>query len=343
MLPKPRTCAVNHRLQDFALTVDPDLSVVAPCFNEEGNLVELLRELHVHLDPLGIEWDVVLVDDGSRDRTAEVARGLAASDSRVRFVQFSRNFGKEAALLAGLEHARGNAVAIIDADLQHPPAMIPEMLERLTEMGEGQVVAKRDRAGDPFARKMLSRAYYRFVNTLIDVRLEDGIGDFRVLSRGVVDAVLRLTEANRFSKGLMTWVGFPVLVVPYKNVGRNAGATSWSFGNLVNYGIDGVLAFNSKPLRLIIYIGGWSVALAVLYVLYLIGSSILYGVESPGYITTIAAVVMFGGLQLVALGIIGEYVGRIYYETKRRPHYVAYGEAQGVRKNEQVVLDKASE
>lgn len=269
------------------------------------------------------QWELLLIDDGSRDQTAARITELAAADSRVRGVRFSRNFGKEAAMLAGLRYARGEMVLIMDADLQHPPALIPQLVARLQRGDVDQVVARRTRAGDSWARTKLAGVYYRWVNRLVDdVELENGVGDFRILSRRAVNALAQMHERSRFSKGLFSWIGFPTAVIDYDNRLRDGGQSSWTMRSLLNYGLDGILSFNTKPLRVAAATGLAAVALAALYVLFLVGDWVINGVSVPGYITLIAAIVGFSGLQLLALGLIGEYVGRIYQEVKARPHYI---------------------
>jgi len=297
------------------------LSVVVPCFNEQDVLAEFFEHLRDAVDPLVDQWEVVLVDDGSRDRTLDVIRALAEQNPHVRYISLSRNFGKEAAMLAGLTYATGDAVVLMDADLQHPPRLISQMLERFRE-GYDQVVAKRTREGDRVGRTFASRTYYWLVNRLVDVTLVDGVGDFRLLSRRAVDALLAMREYNRFSKGMFSWIGFSQVAIEYDNESRAAGETKWSFGRLLNYGVDGVLSFNNKPLRMSIYLGLAVTLLSLAYVAWEIVAVTVRGVDVPGYVTLLSAVVFLGGVQLIFLGVIGEYVGRIYYETKRRPHYV---------------------
>jgi glycosyltransferase involved in cell wall biosynthesis len=231
-------------------------------------------------------------------------------------------------MLAGLSQAKGDAVAIIDADLQHPPHLIAEMLPYLAE-GYDQVVARRTRTGDAVMRTFASRIYYRVINQLVDVHLEDGVGDFRVLSRTAVRALLALGEYNRFSKGLFSWIGFNTATVDYANVAREAGESKWRMRDLVNYGIDSVLSFNSRPLRMAIHFGTLVSAVAFVYALWVLVDALLRGNPAPGYVTTICAVVGFGGLQMILLGIIGEYLGRIYAETKGRPHFLLKESSEG--------------
>lgn len=297
------------------------LSIVVPCFNEQDLIVSLCEAVMSVAQPLATELELLLVDDGSVDDTYALAAGLASRDGRVRVLRLSRNFGKEAALTVGLQAARGDAVILMDADLQHPPALIPQLLAAY-ERGFDQVVARRDRQGDPLLRRWAAHFYYRIVGRLIDVQIQDGVGDFRLLSRPVVDALLRLPESNRFSKGLFSWVGFEVAYVDFHNVARGTGRSRWSTRKLIDYGVDGVVAFNARPLRIGIWSGLAAVALAVAYVLWLLVRYLQDGTDLPGYLTTVAVIVGLGGVQLICLGIIGEYVGRIYREVKARPHAI---------------------
>ncbi|MFD5033592.1 glycosyltransferase family 2 protein [Streptomyces sp. NPDC058405] len=297
------------------------ISIVVPCYNEE----EVIRQFHERVDRelLSVRHDIefVYVDDGSSDATLSLLTRLADEDPRARYVSFSRNFGKEAAMLAGLRHASGDAVVIMDADLQHPPELIPRMVD-LHEHGFDQVITRRTRKGDRMTRTLTARAYYWFINRLVDVELVDGAGDFRLLSRRAVDAVLELTEYNRFSKGLFAWVGFPSTTFDYENAVRERGSSTWTFGKLLNYGLDGLLSFNNKPLRAALYLGLTLLTIAAVYTLWSVGDVLLNGVEAPGYVTLIVIVTALAGVQMVMVGVIGEYVGRVYYEVKDRPHFL---------------------
>ncbi|MGC4111227.1 MAG: glycosyltransferase family 2 protein [Nocardioides sp.] len=299
----------------------PVLSVVIPCYNEEDSLPRLAEVLSAELPKLAASYEVILVDDGSRDRTLPLLREIAHERPEFRYLALSRNFGKESAMLAGLSHARGDKVAIMDADLQHPPEVLAQMLP-LLDGDVQQVVARRTRDSDPAVRTMLSKTYYRLMNRLVDVELEDGVGDFRVLDRTAVKALLTLGETNRFSKGLFAWIGFDTAVVDYRNVSRAAGTTKWRMSDLFNYGIDGVVSFNYRPLRLSIWFGVMVTAVAVVYALWVLGEAIANGNSAPGYVTLICAISGFGGVQMILLGVIGEYLGRIYAETKRRPLFL---------------------
>jgi polyisoprenyl-phosphate glycosyltransferase len=300
------------------------ISIVAPCYDEEAVLErfhEEVQKVAEELLPLGHDMEFLYVDDGSRDRTLTVLERLADLDARVRYVSFSRNFGKEAALLAGLRHASGDCVVVMDADLQHPPELIKRMVD-LHGQGYDQVIARRTRTGDGMTRTLTARLYYRLVNRLVDVELVDGVGDFRLLSRRVADAVLALTEYNRFSKGLFAWVGFPSTTFEYENAAREAGRSSWTFRGLLNYGLDGLLSFNNRPLRAALHLGMVLLTVAGLYTAWIVGAALINGVQTPGYVTIITAVTGVAGVQMIMLGVIGEYTGRIYYEVKGRPHFL---------------------
>jgi glycosyltransferase involved in cell wall biosynthesis len=298
------------------------LSVVVPCHNEEDVLPHLVEQVLAAVATADIDIELVLVDDGSRDATMRVIRELHQGDARVRYVSLSRNFGKESAMLAGLAYAGGDAVVIMDADLQHPPRLLVQMVD-LYRQGYDQVVARRTREGDAFGRTLLARLYYRLANSLVEVEMEDGVGDFRLLSRRAVDALLQMGEYNRFSKGLFSWIGFPTAHVDYRNESRQgAGGSKWTLRRLLNYGVDGIMSFNNAPLRLAIYVGIVVTALSFAYVLFLVVAAITTGIAVPGYITLVAAILGLGGLQLLFLGVIGEYVGRIYFEAKQRPHFI---------------------
>ncbi|WFE34637.1 glycosyltransferase family 2 protein [Micromonospora sp. WMMD975] len=308
--------------RDGAGTATMRLSLVVPCFNEEASVERLHETVHAALAGLAdVEVEVVYVDDGSTDGTLEALRRLAAADANVHYTSLSRNFGKEAAMLAGLRRATGDAVVIMDADLQHPPRLLPEMVT-LYRQGFDQVIARRDRRGDRFVRTMASRSFYRAINWWIDVRLLDGAGDFRLLSRLAVDAILTMPEYNRFSKGMFSWIGFRTVVVSHRNEVRQAGRSRWTFGKLFNYAFDGLLSFNNRPLRLAIYGGLFLTLIAVVYMAWVVADAVEKGIDVPGYTTIIVSVIGLGGIQMMLLGVIGEYIGRIYYETKRRPHYL---------------------
>lgn len=295
-------------------------SIVVPCYNEAENIRKFYLEMQKELRQ-SVSYEIIFINDGSIDKTEEQLCTLSSEAANVFYISFSRNFGKEAAMLAGLEFAVGEAVIIMDGDLQHPPSLIPRMIAKYHE-GYDQVIAKRNRTGDSFVRSKLSSIYYRLINWFVEVELEDGVGDFRLLSRRAVQALLSLKEYNRFSKGLFAWIGFKEFVIEYENITREEGASSWTFPKLLNYAIDGLISFNNKPLRASIYIGLSLTSVSVLYILVVLLQILFNGIEEPGYFTMIAAILILGGVQLTFMGLIGEYIGRIYYETKNRPHYL---------------------
>ena len=295
------------------------LSIVVPCYNEGSSVGQLVQRIRDEFAAIPIEFDFVLIDDGSSDNTLDTMRSMVDTD--VRFVSLSRNFGKEAAMFAGLQRARGSVVVLMDGDLQHPPEVVKQLVDEHITTGVDQVIAVRNRTGDPVVRRVLSGAYFRIVNRLVDVPLTDGAGDFRLLSRRAVDAILQLTERTRFSKGLFAWIGYSSSVVTYKNQVRLAGKSGWTMRSLVDYGLDGALSFNTRPLRSMVTAGLVASSLFFAYLSWLVIDALIVGIITPGYITLVAIVVFLGGLQLICIGIVGEYVGRIYLEAKARPHY----------------------
>lgn len=271
----------------------------------------------------GYDYDLLFVDDGSKDNTIDHVQHLASLDQHVKYISFSRNFGKESAMIAGFQHSvKCDAVVMVDGDLQHPPEFIPQMIEGFQE-GYDQVIAKRDRTGENIARKSMTKLYYKLINSFVeDIEFIDGVGDFRLLSQRAVKAMSSLKEYNRFSKGLFEWIGYNTKIFTYQNVEREAGHSKWTFTKLLNYGIDGLISFNNKPLRAMIYLGMTIFSLSIVYILYLLIGIMVNGINNPGYFTTIAAVLLIGGIQLISIGVVGEYIGRIYYEVKQRPKYI---------------------
>lgn len=297
------------------------ISLIIPCYNEEKNIQNLYKSITYTMETNYYNYEVVLVNDGSCDNTLEEIKKIAENDSRIKFISFSRNFGKESAMIAGLKSCTGDCGIILDADLQHPPELIPQMVNAYYD-GYDQVVMRRDRDGESPLRKIPTKLFYKFINKTVDVKLTDGEGDFRLISRSVIDSIISLQEYNRFSKGIFEWVGYNKKTINFKNVARDEGQSSFSFFKLVDYAIDGTLSYNNKPLRICFYIGAVTMVLCLLYILVTLIQIVTHGIEEPGYFTIISSVLFLGGLQLFSLGIVGEYIGRIYYESKHRPHYI---------------------
>lgn len=301
------------------------ISVIIPCYNEGSSIEQTYREIKKVLEEIYFSkkytYEMLFINDGSKDKTLDVLKWLSRKDSSVKYLSFSRNFGKESGMLAGLEKAIGDVVVILDADLQHPPFLIKKMIEEY-EKGFDQVIARRNRKGEKLVRKWLTKSFYRIVNKVMDVELVDGIGDFRLLSRKAVNSILSMPEYNRFSKGIFSWIGYKKKVINFENTERISGESKWSFKVLLNYALDGIISFNSSPLRLLIYLGLVVTALSICYVGFSFIRILLFGVDMPGYFTLISAILMLGGIQLISVGVIGEYVGRIYVEVKRRPKYI---------------------
>ncbi|GAB2646735.1 glycosyltransferase family 2 protein [Saccharopolyspora gloriosae] len=289
-----------------------DLTVVVPCFNEQDGIPRLHAELLRVLPGVAPDYEVVAVDDGSTDRTLPRLRELAASDPRFRYLSLSRNFGKEAAVLAGLRRAHGRRVVIMDADLQHPPELLGRMLAVL-DSGHDQVVACRDRSGEPLSRRLPARFFYRLLNRFCEVRVPDGAGDFRMLTRRAVQALLALPEQHRFSKGLFAWIGFDTAHVPFRGGARQGGRSRWTWRALVEHGADGLFSFHRKPLRGAGCVGALVATAGAVQALR----------ELAGGGPLLAPVLLCAaGVQMLLLGVVGEYLGRIHLETMGRPHFL---------------------
>lgn len=299
------------------------LSLVVPVFNEQDNIVPFLTSVFAVLGEHVPSLEVLFVDDGSRDGTLDALRKAVRADHRVRYLSFSRNFGKETAMAAGIDHARGDAVVPIDVDLQHPPETVLEFIRLWRDEGYDMVYGVRHEDNDETAaKKTTSGLFYRVFNRLAHTEIPPSAGDFRLLDRRVVDAMKRLPERNRFMKGLYSWVGYRATGVPYRQPARANGKSRFNYWKLWNFAIDGLVGFSTWPLRVWSYIGGCVAMLAFLYILVIVTKTLVFGVDTPGYASVMSAVLFFGGMQLLSIGILGEYVGRLFVETKRRPLYL---------------------
>ncbi len=292
------------------------------CYNESEGLETLHAALAPVLEGLAPRFEIILVDDGSRDNTFDVAHELSREDPRVKVIRFARNFGKEAGMAAGLRHARGDAVVLMDADLQHPPAVIAEMLA-LWKNGADMVIAvRRTRATDFWLRRLISRAFYHLFDVVSEVRIPQGAGDFRLFDRKVVRAIVSLPERNRFMKGITSWVGFRQECLPFDVANRASGRSAWSLLSLLRYARDGVTSFSTLPLRVWSILGVLIAGIASLYGLWLLIRTMVFGIDVPGYASLMVSMLFLGGVQLISLGVLGEYVGRIFLEVKMRPMYL---------------------
>ena len=299
------------------------LSIIVPCYNEEAALPLFYREVTRVLCDMGEEYELIFVNDGSRDGTLGVLKTLAESDERVTYLSFSRNFGKESAMYAGFCNARGDYVAVMDADLQDPPALLPQMLAALQSDEFDSVATRRvSRAGEPPVRSWFARRFYRMINRISDADIVDGARDYRLMKRSMVEAILAMDEYNRFSKGIFGWVGFRTKWLAYENVARVAGETKWSFWKLCKYAVDGIINFSQAPLSIASWFGMFMTALSFVMLVIIVLRRLIFGDPVAGWASTICVIIFIGGLQLFCLGIMGQYIAKTYMETKRRPHFI---------------------
>jgi dolichol-phosphate mannosyltransferase len=298
------------------------LSVVIPCANEQEVLRETNQRLLAVLEPLALDFEIVYVDDGSTDSTPGLLRALQAQDDRVRVVRLSRNFGQQVAITAGLEHASGNAVVVIDADLQDPPEVIVEFIQKWLEGYDVVYGVRTEREGEKAFKLWTAKAFYRVINRLSETTIPLDAGDFRLMDRRVVDALLAMPERDRFVRGMVSWLGFSQVAIPYRRAARLAGVTKYPLFTMLRFATDGILSFSILPLRLSTWLGFAASAVAILGVLYTLFARFFGSGLVKGWASTTTAVLFIGGVQLICLGIIGEYIGRIYGESKRRPLYL---------------------
>ena len=300
------------------------ISLVVPCYNEEQSLPYFWEQTAAVMQQMNyLDFEVIFVDDGSRDKTLEVLRELAKSDSRVKYLSFSRNFGKEAAMFAGFEHAKGDYAAVMDADLQDPPALLAEMYQAITEEGYDSAATRRvTRKGEPPIRSFFARMFYKIINKMTDVEIVDGARDFRLMNRKFLNALLELKERNRFSKGLFGWVGFRTKWIEFENVERVAGETKWSFWKLFKYSIEGIVAFTTMPLTLASFKGFLLCMVALCYTVFIVVRKLLFGDPVSGWASTASIITFIGGIQLFFMGIFGQYLAKAYTEIKNRPIYI---------------------
>ena len=305
------------------------LTVVVPCYNEEEAIPffyeEMLKTIEVfNKDFPSVEFEMLFIDDGSKDKTLKVLREYNEKDKRVRYVSFSRNFGKEAGIYAGLDNAKGDYVVIMDADLQDPPSLLPEMFKAVTEEGFDSAATRRvTRKGEPVIRSFFARMFYKLMARISKTEIVDGARDYRIMTRQMVDAILSMGEYNRFTKGIYGWVGFETKWFEYENVERVAGETKWSFWKLFFYSIEGVIGFSTAPLVISSFFGILCMLLAFVMIVFIIIRKLIYGDPTSGWPSLVCIIMLIGGMQLSCIGIVGEYLAKTYLETKHRPIYIA--------------------
>lgn len=300
------------------------ISIVVPMYNEEPTIEILYAELNRVVSQMQeYDFEYVFVNDGSKDKTLSIVREMAKNDERVKYLSFSRNFGKEASLLAGLQYAKGDLVATMDADMQDPPALLPEMVAYV-ESGEYDNAATRrvSRKGEPVIRSMFARMFYKLMQRMTDINIVDGARDYRVMSRPMVDSILSLQEYNRFSKGIFAWVGYETKWIEFENVERSAGETKWSFWKLLRYSVEGIVSFSNTPINMASYMGLFLTGISALALLFIVGRALLFGDPVAGWPSTTSIITFIGGVQLFVMGVMGQYISKTYMEVKRRPHYI---------------------
>lgn len=300
------------------------LDIIVPCFNEEESIPLFYSAIQAENQNMpSVLTTLTFINDGSKDNTLNILRELSKKDKNVKYISFSRNFGKESAMLSGMRLSTGDFVAIMDADLQHSPAMLPEMLKAVKDEGFDVAAARRsDRSGEKRIRSAFSKGFYKIVNSISQTKIESGAQDFRVMKRKVVNAILSMPEYNRFSKGIFSWVGFKTKWFEHENRKRSAGKTKWSFGKLMKYASDGIIGYTDAPLRMSFWLGSLISFFGLIYAIIIFIKTIIKGADVPGYPSLIIAILIIGGLTLVSLGIVGEYISRIFFEVKNRPNYI---------------------
>ena len=298
------------------------ISIVVPCYNEEKNINNFYEEMIKTLEKVkeNYSYEIIFVNDGSNDQTEIEVKKVRKTDKNVILISFSRNFGKEAAIYAGLNNATGDLVALIDADLQHPPVTILEMIKGINEGYDVVATKRKNRKGEPVIKSVFSKLFYKMMRMFIPI--EKNVQDFRLMKKEVVDAILSLKEYNRFSKGIFTWVGFNIKYIEIENIERKAGKTKWSFKKLFSYAIEGITSFTTAPLKASTLMGFCISIIAIISTIIIILQTLIYGKDVPGYASIITAILFMGGVQLISIGILSEYISKMYLEIKKRPKYI---------------------
>uniref|UniRef100_UPI00405785C7 glycosyltransferase family 2 protein n=1 Tax=Agathobacter sp. TaxID=2021311 RepID=UPI00405785C7 len=299
------------------------ISFIIPCYNEEESLPTLYHEVTNVMKTMDYDYEFIFVNDGSKDATLSIMKDLAKEDSHVLYLSFARNFGKEAAMYAGFCNAKGDYAAVMDADMQDPPSLLPEMM-KILEDGEYDNVATRrvTRQGEPPIRSWFARKFYQLINRISDAEIMDGARDFRLMKRDMVDAIVAMGEYNRFSKGIFGWVGFSTYWMSYENVERVAGETKWSFWKLFKYAVNGIISFSQAPLSMASWFGVFMTFCSFVLLVFIVVRKLMFGDPVAGWASTVCIIIFIGGIQLFCLGVMGQYIAKIYMETKHRPHYI---------------------
>lgn len=302
----------------FINTID----IIVPCYNESRVLDIFYNAINEISKNINYKFSFIFIDDGSTDNTLNIIKKISSVDNRVKYISFSRNFGKEAAMYAGLKNSNGNIVLIMDSDMQNPPRLIPEMIQAIEEGYDCCAGYRADRTGDGKLRNIFTNSFYKITNKISEVHMPNGAGDFRMMSRKMVNAVLALSEVQRFSKGIFSWVGFKTKWISFENVERAAGKSKWNFFKLFSYAIDGITAFSTFPLKIASFLGSIISLSAFLYLAWIVLKTLIYGIDVPGYASIITIILFIGGIIILSCGIMGEYIGKIYLEVKNRPIYI---------------------
>ena len=302
-------------------------SAVIPCFNEEANIIDIYNEIlknKSYFESKEIDWELIFVDDGSKDKTVAEIKKLIETDKKVHLVSFSRNFGKEAAIYAGLEASKGDYVAIMDADLQDPPSLLPQMFDLVLNEGYDCVATRRvSRKGEPPIRSLFARTFYRIMRKISKTEIMDGARDYRLMCRTMVDAIVSMKEYNRFSKGIFGWVGFSTKWIEFENVERRKGETKWSFWGLFKYSLEGIMGFSTAPLAIASVLGLVFCIISFLAIVFIIIRTLIFGDPTSGWPSMACIIIFVGGIQLFCIGIVGQYLSKVYLEVKERPIYIA--------------------
>lgn len=299
------------------------ISIIVPCYNEQEALPFFYKEISSVLRECEYDYELLFVNDGSRDKTVNILRKLAQDDVHVNYISFSRNFGKEAAMYAGFCNVCGDYIAVMDADMQDPPSLLPKMIEILQSEEYDNVATRRvSRTGEPPIRSFFARQFYKIINKISDADVVDGARDFRLMSNSMVDAIVGMHEYNRFSKGIFGWIGFRTCWLPYENVERVAGETKWNFWKLFKYAIEGIINFSQVPLSIASWFGLTATGISFIAIIFVVTRRLVYGDPVAGWASTICIIVFMGGIQLMSLGIMGQYIAKTYIESKNRPHYI---------------------